>query len=246
MPAHTCGQRARRTWTQTRSPVAAHRAPGHGGRASREEPGDGAGPRRQRAAPAGGRAAGRPAGGRGGRGLPRMGRARAGAEETEGAGRPAGGRGRPLPAVRGSAPPSATATAAPRRPPGPGREFVPRGRARVPGPAPGGGAGQGTKAPRESARARPLARGLPGPPAGEASQPSVRRLPAASGPGRPGRRSPSTLRAQRVGSRDEHQGPRLEGLREHNPCSHCTDAAAEARGGPGPADRGRDLEGSAT
>lgn len=139
-----------------------------------------------------------------------MGRAPAGAEETEGAGRPAGGRARPLPAARGSAPPSATATAtaAPRRPPGPRPGGVPRGRARGPpdrlreaGPGPAGGPGSGGRGGEGAKRGRPRSAarpGLPGPPrAGPRSRVSAgAQLPRdLAGPDAadPARCGPSTL-----------------------------------------------------
>lgn len=174
-------------------------------------------------------------------GLPRMGPAREARRRRKGRAGPAGGRGRPLPAVGGSAPPFATATAAPHRPSAPLTGGVPRGGLRGPAGRAGQGRGRHGKLPSPWPLGRSCrVRLLPAP------RPCVRRHPAASGPGQPGRRRPGTLRAQHVGSRDERREPGQEGLRDNNPRPHFTDVATEAREGPEPAGKGRDLGDSAT
>ena len=68
-----------------------------------------------------------------------------------------------------------------------------------------------------------------------APRPRVRRRPAASGHGRPGRCGPGTLRAQRIQCPGERRGPGPEGPPEPPPRPHFTDAATEAGEGPKPA-----------
>lgn len=115
-----------------------------------------------------------------------------------------------------------------------------------PGPAPVGGtgpAGQGAKAPREAARNPGRSPALPRPPParprgrGSAGAELPRDL-AGRDAAAPARCRPSALIPGR--------GPEPEGLQEHNPRPHFTDATTEAREGLESADEGRDWEGSAT
>ncbi|XP_043340416.1 collagen alpha-1(I) chain-like [Cervus canadensis] len=140
----------------------------------------------------------------------------------------------------GSAPPSvaAAATAAPRPPPRPELEASPGG-GLAPRTRSGGGPGPGGPARGRECRGRlPAPCGSSGPAEAAscpAPRPRVRRRSAASGPGRPGRCGPSTLRAQRIGCPGERRGPGPEGPPEPPPRPHFTDAATEAGEGPEPA-----------
>ncbi|XP_060979890.1 collagen alpha-2(I) chain-like [Dama dama] len=140
----------------------------------------------------------------------------------------------------GSAPPSVAAatTAASRPPPWPELEASPGG-GLAPRTRSGGGPGPGGPARGRECRGRlPAPCGSSGPAEAAscpAPRPRVRRRSAASGPGRPGRCGPSTLRAQSIGCPGERRGPGPEGPPEPPPRPHFTDAATEAGEGPEPA-----------
>ena len=181
-----------------------------------------------------------PARGRGRQGCPGWG-GRLGRGGDGRGGQAAGGAGalsRPNATARRPPPPPPQPRA--RRPGLSGRR--PQGAGLGPRTRSGGGAGLGGPARGRGLHGRLLAprcsSGLAGSASCPSPRPRVRRRPAASGPGRSGRRRPSTLRAQHAGHRDELRGPEPEGLRDPHPRPHFTDAATEAREGPEPADKG--------